>query len=204
MKLDQATYLHSKVFEIGSVLIFVCGGEVFVSVAWGNFDHCLNINCQPLPLHSTLSLQKDLMHLPETALHCPTNEVHKNGCIKNNKSESIPEVSQRFKGKLQLNKRLSLVGAADEATSSRSADSDLRGFVAVSEAEAAGSGGEDVDDVLPAPVRSLEVLDDSCTKLTDETFKKKLTLYLSSLGGHSLGDTVHRIKKLGSNIVWSS
>ncbi|XP_064107049.1 uncharacterized protein LOC135216035 [Macrobrachium nipponense] len=72
-------------------------------------------------------------------------------------------------------------------------------------AASVGSGGEDADDVLPAPVCSLEELDDLCTKLTDETFKMKLTLYLSSLGGHSLGDTVRRIiKKLGSNSVWSS
>ncbi|XP_064086670.1 uncharacterized protein LOC135201575 [Macrobrachium nipponense] len=60
-------------------------------------------------------------------------------------------------------------------------------------AASVGSGGEGVDDVLPAPVCSLEELDDLYTKLTDETFKKKLTLYLSSLGGHSLGDTVRRI-----------
>ncbi|XP_045131047.1 2-aminomuconic semialdehyde dehydrogenase-like isoform X2 [Portunus trituberculatus] len=41
--------------------------------------------------------------------------------------------------------------------------------------------GDDVEDVLPAP-----------------------TLYLSSFGGHSLGDAVRRIfKKLGTNSVWS-
>uniref|UniRef100_A0A0P4WA64 DUF4806 domain-containing protein n=1 Tax=Scylla olivacea TaxID=85551 RepID=A0A0P4WA64_SCYOL len=69
---------------------------------------------------------------------------------------------------------------------------------------AIGSGGDDVEDVLPAPVCSLEELDDLCTKLVDETLKRKLTLYLSSLGGHNLGDTVHRIfKRLGSNGVWS-
>uniref|UniRef100_A0A0P4W541 DUF4806 domain-containing protein n=1 Tax=Scylla olivacea TaxID=85551 RepID=A0A0P4W541_SCYOL len=69
---------------------------------------------------------------------------------------------------------------------------------------AIGSGGDDVKHVLPAPVCSLEELDDLCTKLVDETLKRKLTLYLSSLGGHNLGDTVHRIfKRLGSNGVWS-
>lgn len=33
---------------------------------------------------------------------------------------------------------------------------------------------EDVEDVLPAPVSSLEELADLCTKVADKTFKKKL------------------------------
>lgn len=33
---------------------------------------------------------------------------------------------------------------------------------------------EDVEDVLPAPVCSLEELADLCTKVADKTFKKKL------------------------------
>lgn len=64
---------------------------------------------------------------------------------------------------------------------------------------------EDVEDVLPAPVSSPEELADLCTKLADKSFKNKLTQYLSSLGGHSLGDTVRRIfRKLGTNSVWSA
>ncbi len=39
---------------------------------------------------------------------------------------------------------------------------------------AIGSGGDDVKHVLPAPVCSLEELDDLCTKLVDETLKRKL------------------------------
>ncbi|KAK8404676.1 hypothetical protein O3P69_007727 [Scylla paramamosain] len=39
---------------------------------------------------------------------------------------------------------------------------------------AIGSGGDDVEDVLPAPVCSLEELDDLSTKLADETFKSEL------------------------------
>ncbi|KAK3868237.1 hypothetical protein Pcinc_003932 [Petrolisthes cinctipes] len=63
---------------------------------------------------------------------------------------------------------------------------------------------EDVEDVLPAPVSSLEELADLCTKVADKTFKKKLTQYLSALGGHSLGNTVRRIfRQLGTNSVWS-
>lgn len=64
--------------------------------------------------------------------------------------------------------------------------------------------GDDVEDVLPAPVSSLEELDDLNSKLADQSFKRNLTLYLSSFGGHSLGDAVRRIfKKLGTNSVWS-
>ena len=33
---------------------------------------------------------------------------------------------------------------------------------------------EDVEDVLPAPVSSLEELADLCTEVADKTFKKKL------------------------------
>ncbi|KAK3880426.1 hypothetical protein Pcinc_015109 [Petrolisthes cinctipes] len=63
---------------------------------------------------------------------------------------------------------------------------------------------EDVEDVLPASVSSLEELADLCTKVADKTFKKKLTQYLSALGGHSLGNTVRRIfRQLGTNSVWS-
>lgn len=34
--------------------------------------------------------------------------------------------------------------------------------------------GDDVEDVLPAPVSSLEELNDLCSKLADQSFKRKL------------------------------
>ncbi|KAK4304119.1 hypothetical protein Pmani_023924 [Petrolisthes manimaculis] len=51
---------------------------------------------------------------------------------------------------------------------------------------------------------ALEELADLCTKVAHKTFKKKLTQYLSALGGHSFGNSVRRIfRQLGTNSVWS-
>ncbi|XP_063875077.1 uncharacterized protein LOC135108259 [Scylla paramamosain] len=76
--------------------------SVFMYFGLGeNFHHCLNISCSPSSMLSTLSLQKDLMHLPETALHCTINKkyVIKHDRIKNYMSVSTPKVPQRLKEK---------------------------------------------------------------------------------------------------------
>ena len=39
---------------------------------------------------------------------------------------------------------------------------------------AIGLGGDDVEDVLPTSVSSLEELDHLCAKVADKTFKRKL------------------------------
>ncbi|KAK2149342.1 hypothetical protein LSH36_455g07085 [Paralvinella palmiformis] len=60
-----------------------------------------------------------------------------------------------------------------------------------------------VEDIIPAPIDSVEELNRFNSKLGDPKFNKKLIYVLSAIGGSNCQDTVHRIMKaLGTNNLW--
>lgn len=68
-----------------------------------------------------------------------------------------------------------------------------------------GSSVEDIDDVFPRPWQTIEEMENMCTHLDkDADLRKKMILYLSSIGGTDLGDTVPKIiRKLFTNKLMS-
>lgn len=63
--------------------------------------------------------------------------------------------------------------------------------------------GEDMEDIFPSPVNTKS----QCPLLYfyDHSWSIFQKCYLTSLGGHNIGDTVRRIlHKLGTNALWST
>ncbi|KAK6494543.1 hypothetical protein HHUSO_G1138 [Huso huso] len=69
-----------------------------------------------------------------------------------------------------------------------------------------GSSVEDIDNVFPRPWQTIEEMENMCTHLDkDVDLRKKMILYLSSIGGTDLGDTVSKmIRKLFTNKLMSA
>ncbi|XP_014674913.1 PREDICTED: uncharacterized protein LOC106815016 [Priapulus caudatus] len=64
---------------------------------------------------------------------------------------------------------------------------------------------EDLEEILSGPADTVEELEQLCNRLTDHSFKKQMTCYLTSLGGRNIGDTITRmLRTVGTNALWSN